>query len=155
MSVPAAVFAAYFPIPLLFLADPHVCCNLESIITHFYSLPAGLLLEALVSVIPERGEWAGNSSGELGWLLYLSSIFNALQSVLMTLDNRFISVHSVILSLAHSSHTSRPSPKLHPYASSDHMLSFSGKSQFQIFCPVAKSNVRPYASYFLWENMLT
>lgn len=68
----------------------------ESIITHFYSLPARLLLEALVSVTPEGGEWAGNSSGDLGWLLYLSSIFNAPQPMLMTFDNRLISVHSVI-----------------------------------------------------------
>lgn len=56
----------------------------------------------------------GNSSGDLGCLLYLNSIFNALQSVPMTLDNRLISVHSVILSLAHSSHTLEPSPKPRP-----------------------------------------
>lgn len=88
----------------------------ESIITHFYSLPAGLLLEALVSVTPERGEWAGNSSGDLGWLLYLSSIFNALQSMLMTLDNRLISVHSVIFLwlIPLTPHTLLPSYTLMP-----------------------------------------
>lgn len=107
-----------------------------------------------MSVTPERGEWAGSSSGDLGWLLYLSFIFNSVQSMLMTLDICLISVHSVSLSLALSSHTLEPSPKLHPMLTVT-ICSLFLESQFQIFCHIAKSDVRPYASYFLWGNIFT
>lgn len=150
ISISVVVFAACFPTILLLFAGLHVCYYLK---IHHHP-PAGRWWRLLVSVTPERGEWAGNSSGDLCWLLYLSSIFNSLQSMLMTLDICLISVHSVTFSLAYSSHTLEPSPKLHPMLRVT-ICSLFLESQFQIFCTIAKSDVRPYASYFLWGNRFT
>lgn len=153
ISISGAVFAAYFPITLLLFAGLHIFYYLK---IHHHPLlkpTCWLLVRLLISVTPERGEWAGNSSGDLGCLLYLSFIFNSLQSMLMTLDICLISVHSVTLSLAHSSHTLEPSPKLHPMLRVT-ICSLFLESQFQIFCHIAKSDVRPYASYFLWGKYL-
>lgn len=136
----------------MLLTSQLLCCVLltltsiitsKSIITHFQSRPAGCGWRLLTCVTPAR-RWVGNSSGHFGWLLYLSSIFNSLQSMLMTLDICLISLHTVTLSLARSSHTLEPSPKLHPIL---RLTICSGESQFQISCPVAKSGVGPYASY--------
>lgn len=146
ISISVAVFAACFPTILLLFAGLHVCYYLK---IHPYPL-----LKPTCWTSHQREESGrGNSTGDLGWLLYRSSIFNSLQSMLMTLDICLISGHSVTLSLAHSSHTLEPSPKLHPRLRVT-ICSLFLESPFQIFCPIAKSDVRPYASYFSLEKYI-
>lgn len=56
-----------------FLLTLTLAVTSESIITHFYSLPAELLLEALVSVTPESG--VGRKLFRGSWLASISQLY--------------------------------------------------------------------------------